>query len=92
MDELEESGAFESAVSDESDLDRELDELRQEGAVEAELETLKSETGSGAESKADSDDVAVNVDADEETAEAETETDVDADIEAEIDDLKKDDE
>ena len=51
MDELEESGAFESALSDEDDIDRELEELSTQGAVDSELETLKGEVGSEAASE-----------------------------------------
>jgi phage shock protein A len=51
MDELEASGAFESALSDEDDIDRELEELSTQGAVDSELETLKGEVGSEAASE-----------------------------------------
>jgi phage shock protein A len=47
MDELQESGTFEDALSDEDEIDRQLDAGRTESEVDAELETLKTEVGSG---------------------------------------------
>jgi phage shock protein A len=47
MDELHESGAFDDVLSDEDDIDRELEQLETDSGVEAELETLKSEVGEG---------------------------------------------
>jgi phage shock protein A len=52
LDELRESGAIENAVSDKSQLDRELQELSTDSAVDRELDTLKSEMGKG-ESESD---------------------------------------
>lgn len=45
MDELEDMGAFDDALSDQDRLDRELEDVRTEGEVDAELDTLKSELG-----------------------------------------------
>jgi len=47
MDELEDSGAFEDALSDKDSIDRELDSLSTNSEVDAELETLKGELGKG---------------------------------------------
>jgi len=82
MDELQESGAFEDALSDEDEIDRELNSMQRDGEVEAELETLKTEAGKGSVEEDPS------VDAE---SEAETET-ADPEIEAELDELKDDDE
>jgi phage shock protein A len=100
MDELEESGAFESALSTESDLDRELDEIRQTGEVDAELETLKSEAGADGDAGSGTDpetETGADADADvdielEDGVDPETEGGTsDPEIEAELDDLKDDD-
>jgi phage shock protein A len=74
MDELQESGAFEDAVSDEDEIDRQLEAGRTSSEVDAELETLKAEMGTGnGESEVD-------------------EASSDADIEAELDELREDEE
>jgi phage shock protein A len=83
MNELQESGVFEDALSDKDSLDRELDEVRTSGEVDAELETLKAEMGKESSDTSDED-----VDAELET---ETET-ADEDIEAELEELQEDDE
>ena len=80
MDELEESGALEGALSDGDQIDQELEEMRREGEVETELETLKAETGDGVEASADG-----NPDVD-------VETDTNPEIEAELEDLKEEEE
>ena len=93
MDELEESGAFESALSTESDLDRELDEIRQKGEVDAELETLKSEAGKGGTAEDDDVDIELEEDIDADVdLEEELDAGTDPDIESELDDIKRDDE
>jgi len=58
MDELQETGAFEDALSDEDEIDRQLSAGRTESEVDAELETLKSELGEG-DGEGDSADVDV---------------------------------
>jgi phage shock protein A len=64
MDELQESGAFEDALSDEDEIDRQLEAGRTESEVDAELETLKSEMGAGGSEPADAstDDVEAELD------------------------------
>ena len=56
MDELEESGAFENALSDEDQLDRELDALSADREVEAELDQLRDESGGGETTETESAD------------------------------------
>jgi phage shock protein A len=73
LDELQESGALESELSDKSKLDRELEQLSTEGEVESELETLKSEMGDSEE------------DTEESAAEAEAEAQADDVDPAEVD-------
>ncbi len=91
MDELQESGVFDDALSDKDSLDRELEEVRTSGEVDAELETLKTEMGKGSgSSKSESSDEDVDLEAELET---ETETEAtDDDIETELEELKDDDE
>jgi len=91
MDELQESGTFEDALSDKDSLDRELEEVRTSGEVDAELETLKAEMGKGSVDAEETDsEPAVDADAE---AEVETETETaDEDIEAELEELRDDDE
>ena len=76
MDELEETGAFEGALSEGDEIDRELEEMRREGEVEAELETLKAEGGEEAATEA---------------PEVDTEP-ADPDVEAELEELKEEEE
>jgi phage shock protein A len=87
MDELQESGVFDDALSDKDSLDRELEEVRTSGEVDAELETLKTEMGKGSSETEAADE---DLDAELET-ETETET-ADEDIEAELEELQEDDE
>ena len=47
MDELQESGTFDDALSDKDNIDRELEELSTDSEVDAELDTLKQEVGQG---------------------------------------------
>jgi len=49
LDELRESGALDNAVSNKSDLDRELEDLSTDASVDRELDTLKSEMDKGEE-------------------------------------------
>lgn len=53
MDELQESGAFEDALSDQDAIDRELEAGRTNTEIEAELDTLKGEVGSDDEATGD---------------------------------------
>jgi phage shock protein A len=86
MDELEETGAFENVFDEGDDIDRELESMRRGGEVEAELETLKAETGGeGGDAGADA-DADADVEADAEPAVEETPPD--PEIEAELDDIK----
>jgi phage shock protein A len=84
MDELEDTGAFDDALSDKDSIDRELEAGRASSEVDSELETLKAELGkSSAPSSSDTD-----VDAEAETeSEAETATD-DPAVEAELEELR----
>ena len=76
MDELEETGAFESALSEGDEIDRELEEMTREGQVEAELETLKAEAGDKEAAASDPADVEP----------------ADPEIEAELEELKEEEE
>jgi phage shock protein A len=51
VDELVEAGTFEDITSDKTALDRELEQLSASGQVDAELEKMKAELGSGGEAK-----------------------------------------
>jgi phage shock protein A len=86
MDELEDTGAFEDALSDKDSIDRELEAGRASSEVDSELETLKAELGkSSAPSSGDADtDVDVEAEAESET---ETATD-DPAVEAELEELR----
>ncbi|WP_254823404.1 PspA/IM30 family protein [Haloglomus halophilum] len=84
MDELQETGAFDDALSDEDDLDRELRELRSDSEVEAELETLKTEAGRGSTEAA-----AESATSDESDPEEVAEPAPDPEVEAELADLKE---
>jgi phage shock protein A len=87
MDELQEEGVLENQISDKSSLDRELEEMRQGGEVDAELETLKSEMG-----KSDAEPTEDTADETELEAELEDETVQsvdDSEVEAELDELKE---
>ncbi|WP_254831855.1 PspA/IM30 family protein [Haloglomus salinum] len=87
MDELQETGAFDDALSDEDELDRELREMRSDSEVEAELETLKAESGRGStEVESAPEEPPAGEDADETTDAA------DPELEAELADLKEEDE
>jgi phage shock protein A len=84
LDELREKGALEDGLSDRSQLDRELEELSNDSAVDAELETLKSEVD-GAEPDAES---ATDAETSEQQAAGTPAVD-DAAVESELDDLKE---
>lgn len=53
MDELQETGAFDDALSDQDRIDRELEAGRTDTEVEAELETLKGDVGGDGSSEVD---------------------------------------
>jgi len=83
MDELEETGAFDDVLTEGDDLDRELEEMRQQGEVDAELETLKAETGAEEAESENAADTDADVELDEEPA-------ADPEIEAELENIKSD--
>jgi phage shock protein A len=87
MDELEDTGAFEDALSDKDSIDRELDAARSSREVDTELETLKAELGTSSGDAGGADAEAASEDAD---ADAEVEVD-DAAVEAELEELKNED-
>jgi len=83
MDELEDSGAFEDALSDKDSIDRELDSLSTNSEVDAELETLKGELGKGEPA---SDDAGESTDEEIDTELADIESEIDSDdLEADLD-------
>jgi len=92
MDELQESGAFEDALSDKDSIDRELDELSSSREVDSELDTLKAEMGKADPEPAEESTESADLD---EAVNADGEVDIDAElddseIEAELDELKDD--
>jgi phage shock protein A len=93
LDELRESGALDNAVSDKSELDRELEDLSTDTAVDRELDTLKSEVGTS-EAEADTGDVETSVEADVDASEDvnldDLETEVsESEVDAELEELKE---
>jgi phage shock protein A len=82
MDELQDSGALEDAVSEKDAIDRELEELRTDREIDAELDTLKSdvEGESGTESERGSDGESADDDATADAPEVD-ETEVEAELE-----------
>lgn len=84
MDELEETGAFEDALSDEDRIDKELSAGRTETEVNAELDTLKAEMGAETDVEADT---ATNTE-ESETAEPEQ---TDSEVEEELEELRDED-
>jgi len=96
MDELEQTGAFENAISDKDQLDRELEQVTTDSAVDAELETLKAEMGN---SEAEPEpETSPEADVEPAVEEADVEMDVepadevdDAAVEAELEELKEED-
>jgi phage shock protein A len=90
LDELQETGALENQISDKDELDRELEQLSTDSAVDAELETLKSEMGKS--ESTESADVEAETETEEVTAaEEDGETpDVDeSEVESELEELKE---
>jgi len=88
LDELQASGALDDVLSDKDDIDRELEGLRGDREVEAELETLRAEMG-----KSDANGGGASAEevttADAEDADV-SEPDVsDAEVEAELENLKE---
>jgi phage shock protein A len=91
LDELQETGALESQISDKDSLDRELEELATDSAVDAELETLKSEMGKGEATSESEDEADVEVEPEpdpEAVEEAEPPEVDDSEVERELEDLK----
>jgi hypothetical protein len=76
LDELRETGALENAISDKSQLDRELEDISTDNAVDTELETLKSDVG-----KAETETASADVEAEAEGAAS------GADLDAELESL-----
>jgi phage shock protein A len=85
MDELADTGAFEDALTDEGELDRELREMRSTSEVETELDTLRAEMGKETEAEADSEHVA------ETDSNSSSRSATDEDVEAEIEQLEEED-
>ena len=79
LDELRETGALEDAISDKSQLDRELEEIAADSSVDRELETLKSEVQDET-----TEDAATEDETDDEPEVS------DADIDRELEELKED--
>ena len=85
MDELEETGVFEDALSDEDSIDRELSQGRTDTEVDAELETLKAEMSGGAETESEEQEAESETAAEEERVEADVS---DEEVEQELEELK----
>ncbi len=91
LDELRESGDLENAISDKSQLDRELEDISTDNAVDTELETLKSEMGAETETEtesADNGDTSTGADLDAELDELDAETS-DGEVDTELEELKE---
>ena len=86
MDELQDSGAFDDALSDEDDIDRELREMRSSSEVEAELETLKTEAGRGSTEAVETDEATEDEPTGDEVAAELEELTEDTDAETESED------
>jgi phage shock protein A len=87
MDELVDTGAFDDALSDKDSIDRELESGRTNAEVDSELETLKSEMGGSADKSG-----ASGSDSSSETDPEPTVDVSDAEVEAELEELKDDEE
>jgi phage shock protein A len=84
MDELADTGAFDDALSDEDEIDKELRSTRTDSEIEAELDTLRAEMGEEAAAGANGSEA--EVEPDSETAESES---ADPEVEAELEDLRE---
>jgi phage shock protein A len=73
MDELRDTGAFDDALSDKDQIDRELEQGRSDREVEAELETLKTDVSGE------------SADGGEETSVAQPETEAESEADADVD-------
>ncbi|MFB6229038.1 MAG: PspA/IM30 family protein [Halobacteriales archaeon] len=82
LDELQETGALDSALDDGDQIDQELDELTTNSQVESELSTLKSEVGDG-EGSRDTEETTSEADAAIEDMEVDS-----GEVETELADLK----
>jgi phage shock protein A len=88
MDELADTGAFDDALSDKDQIDRELEAGRSSREVDTELETLKAEMGKGSAPSESADaDTETTTDADPEDLDAEADV-ADEEVEAELEELK----
>jgi phage shock protein A len=88
MDELEDTGAFDDALSDKDSIDRELEAGRASSEVDSELETLKAELGKSSSSTSADADVDVDVEAESEADTESQEGSDDPAVEAELEELK----
>jgi phage shock protein A len=88
LDELREKGALEDGISDRSQLDRELEELSKEGAVDAELETLKAEVDAGETESETGTETGTGAAGEDGTGEQPPAVE-EAEVESELDDLRE---